>query len=155
MLQLGVSPCPGQQKKKGGYFMPKSANQAKDAAKEEIIWLPVDLLDNYPGSYVFGMDDEDTQRLVASIKSCGKILEPLTVMPNGHRYTIVAGNNRHAAAKILGHDTVPCRLLPEGVDPDEAFLVTNLTRRNKTHMQIARAVRCKKANGLGLLHSAT
>jgi len=121
--------------------MPKLVNQSKDAVKEEIIWLPVDLLDNYPGSYVFGMDDEDTQRLVASIKSCGKILEPLTVMQNGHRYTIVAGNNRHAAAKILKHDTVPCRLLPEGVDPDEAFLVTNLTRRNKTPMQIARAVR--------------
>lgn len=110
--------------------------------EEKIFWLPVDMLDDYP-SDVFGLDldNDNIQKLVSSIKSCGKILEPLTVMPDGHRYIIVAGRHRRAAAKILGHDTVPCRLLPDGVDPDEAFLVTNLARRDKTPMQIARAVR--------------
>jgi ParB family chromosome partitioning protein len=109
--------------------------------KDKILWLPVELLDDYPGGHVFGIDDGDIQKLVASIKSCGKILEPLTVIPDGHRYIIVAGHHRRTAARILGHDTVPCRLLPDGVDPDEAFLATNLVRRDKTPMQIARAVR--------------
>ncbi len=56
--------------------------------------------------------DRDIAALAASIKRVG-ILEPLLVVVDeahepGIRWVIVAGNRRHAAAKLAGVDVLPC-----------------------------------------------
>lgn len=112
--------------------------------EESIHWLPIKLLDEHPYNGIFNTNEEELQKLIASIKSCGGIIDPLIVQPRGDRYLIIAGNRRKLAAERLGHEMVPCRFLPEGADSFNVFLESNLTQRDKTPMQIARVIRAWK-----------
>lgn len=73
----------------------------------KIVYLPVDRVDPRPGNRAIG----DVTELAASIRAEG-IHTPLTVCPHVDgiegRWTAVAGNRRHAAAKAAGLSEVPC-----------------------------------------------
>ena len=40
-------------------------------------------------------------------------LRELLVVPNGDGYIVIAGNMRLEAAKAIGMETIPCKVLPE------------------------------------------
>ena len=52
----------------------------------------------------------DVTDLAASIKTNG-LLTPLSVVPNGSRYRVIAGHRRLAACKQAGTGSVPCFVL--------------------------------------------
>ena len=52
----------------------------------------------------------DVTDLAASIKANG-LLSPLSVVPNGERYRVIAGHRRLAACKQAGTGAVPCFVL--------------------------------------------
>ena len=51
-------------------------------------------------------DDEKLKELAESIRNEG-IIQPIVVQENGSRYTIVAGERRYRAAKLVGLAEVP------------------------------------------------
>src|SRR5262249_13712418 len=72
--------------------------------------------------------DEEMASLSDSIRSHG-ILQPLVVRPVGDRYQLIAGERRLRAAKQVGLDSVPVRVLDfNDQQVLEAALVENIQR---------------------------
>ncbi|MCW2632073.1 MAG: parB-like partition protein [Pseudonocardia sp.] len=83
------------------------------------------------------------EELAASIRSVG-LLQPLVVTPagDGHRYRIVAGHRRHAAAEIVGLEKLPCVVIHEVSESSRVAmqLVENSQRTDLTPMEQARGL---------------
>lgn len=82
----------------------------------------------------------DVTDLAASIKTNG-LLTPLSVVPNGSRYRVIAGHRRLAACKQAGIGFVPCFVL--GLDPLqqlEAMVTENCQREQLTVLEEADAI---------------
>lgn len=112
---------------------------------KKILEIPVDLLDDHPkNNHVFGINEEELEPLVVSIRALG-VLQPLTVKKKGDgRYMITAGHRRKYASIKAGLKTVPCYVLPDGSDGAEDDLMlaeANLNFRQLSPMNIARAIR--------------
>jgi len=74
--------------------------------KEQVVQLPVDLVQPNPLQPRGVITPESLEELVNSIKEHG-ILEPLVVAKTPAGYQIIAGERRWRAAKIVGLGTVP------------------------------------------------
>jgi len=74
------------------------------------------------------------------------MLHPLVVRPvGGGRYEIISGHQRLRAARLLGMEAVPCRIVEATDAQAEAMLIdANLQTRTLTPMEKARAVRRMK-----------
>lgn len=82
----------------------------------------------------------DVTDLAASIKANG-LLSPLSVVPNGERYRVIAGHRRLAACKQAGTGAVPCFVLD--LDPLrqlEAMVTENCQREQLTVLEEADAI---------------
>lgn len=82
----------------------------------------------------------DVTDLAASIKTNG-LLTPLSVVPNGSRYRVIAGHRRLAACEQAGIGFVPCFVL--GLDPLqqlEAMVTENCQREQLTVLEEADAI---------------
>lgn len=82
----------------------------------------------------------DVTDLAASIKTNG-LLTPLSVVPNGSRYRVIAGHRRLAACKQAGIGFVPCFVLQ--LDPLhqlEAMVTENCQREQLTVLEEADAI---------------
>lgn len=89
----------------------------------------------------------DVTDLAASIKTNG-LLTPLSVVPNGERYRVIAGHRRLAACKQAGIGAVPCFVL--GLDPLqqlEAMVTENCQREQLTTLEEADAIQGMLALG--------
>lgn len=112
--------------------------------------LRVDQLEAHPGNVrqVVG----NVTELAASIREHG-ILEPLVVTPlGGDLYRILAGHRRAAAARLAGHDRVPCIVRTFG-DVDDAeeivvMLVENVMRADLGPVEKAQALGRLRDKGL-------
>ena len=100
------------------------------------------------GSNVREVDlkSEGFKELAASVKTHG-ILEPLVVRPladaqNGHKWDLVAGYQRYAAAKVAGLTQVPVvvRYLNDS-ERAEVQLLENILRKDLTPMEEARGIK--------------
>ena len=70
----------------------------------------------------------DVTDLAASIKANG-LLSPLSVVPNGERYRVIAGHRRLAACKQAGTGAVPCFVLDlDPLQQLEAMVTENCQR---------------------------
>lgn len=85
---------------------------------------------------------DDLASLSASIRQKG-IIQPLIVRDAGDGYELVAGERRLRAAKEVGLDTVPVRVIDVSSDTDmlELSLVENLQRNDLNAIELAEGYR--------------
>lgn len=84
----------------------------------------------------------DVTDLAASIKTNG-LLTPLSVVPNGSRYRVIAGHRRLAACKQAGIGAVPCFVLQlDPLQQLEAMVTENCQREQLTVLEEADAIQC-------------
>lgn len=82
----------------------------------------------------------DVTDLAASIKTNG-LLTPLSVVPNGERYRVIAGHRRLAACKQAGIRAVPCFVLHlNPLQQLEAMVTENCQREQLTVLEEADAI---------------
>lgn len=82
----------------------------------------------------------DVTDLAASIKANG-LLSPLSVVPNGERYRVIAGHRRLAACKQAGTGAVPCFVLQlDPLQQLEAMITENCQREQLTVLEEADAI---------------
>lgn len=82
----------------------------------------------------------DVTDLAASIKTNG-LLTPLSVVPNGSRYRVIAGHRRLAACKQAGTGAVPCFVLDlDPLQQLEAMITENCQREQLTALEEADAI---------------
>lgn len=82
----------------------------------------------------------DVTDLAASIKANG-LLSPLSVVPHGQRYRVIAGHRRLAACKQAGTGAVPCFVLDlTPLQQLEAMVTENCQREQLTTMEEADAI---------------
>lgn len=110
---------------------------------EEAIVKNVDirLLDNNPDQPRKVFDEIKIMELSESIKQHG-IFQPILVVENGERYTIVAGERRFRAARKAGLKEVPVIVRKLGeVEMLEIALIENIQRENLNPIEEARAIK--------------
>lgn len=82
----------------------------------------------------------DVTDLAASIKTNG-LLSPLSVVPHGQRYRVIAGHRRLAACKQAGTGAVPCFVLQlDPLQQLEAMITENCQREQLTVLEEADAI---------------
>ena len=82
----------------------------------------------------------DVNDLAASIKTNG-LLTPLSVVPNGERYRVIAGHRRLAACKYAGIVAVPCFVLDlDPLQQLEAMVTEDCQREQLTVLEEADAI---------------
>lgn len=82
----------------------------------------------------------DVTDLADSIRANG-LLTPLSVVPNGERYRVIAGHRRLAACKQAGIVAVPCFVLQLGpLQQLEAMVTENCQREQLTVLEEADAI---------------
>lgn len=116
----------------------------------ELVYIPVDLLDDHEENAIFSLEEEGIAALAESIVSRG-VLQPLVVRkkPDG-RYRIIAGHRRKYAAIRAGKTEVPCVVRDDAGDDLVDLILTNLHARDITPMERARSYRALKEHFLSL-----
>jgi ParB family chromosome partitioning protein len=111
------------------------------SAHMDIINIAMDLIDEDTDQPRYQFDETSLQELMNSINELG-LLSPIKVrtMPNG-RYTIIYGNRRYKASRMLGRPTIPC-IVSNVTDEVEIYLeqiAENLTREGFSPIEEAEA----------------
>lgn len=104
----------------------------------EIKLINTSLIDPHPDNPRKNIGD--VTDLAASIKTNG-LLTPLSVVPNGSRYRVIAGHRRLAACKQAGTGSVPCFVLDlDPLQQLEAMITENCQREQLTVLEEADAI---------------
>lgn len=104
----------------------------------EIKLINTSLIDPHPDNPRKNIGD--VTDLAASIKTNG-LLSPLSVVPNGSRYRVIAGHRRLAACKQAGTGAVPCFVLDlDPLQQLEAMVTENCQREQLTVLEEADAI---------------
>jgi len=86
-------------------------------------------------------DEEGLQELAASIASVG-VIQPIVVVKNGSRYTIVAGERRFRASHMAGKTTIPAVIRDwDEITRTKAALIENLQRSDLNPVEVAGGLR--------------
>ena len=105
---------------------------------DQIKLINTSLIDPHPDNLRKNIGD--VTDLAASIKTNG-LLTPLSVVPNGERYRVIAGHRRLAACKQAGIVAVPCFVLNLGpLQQLEAMVTENCQREQLTVLEEADAI---------------
>lgn len=111
----------------------------------EIKLINTSLIDPHPDNPRKNIGDVND--LAASIKTNG-LLTPLSVVPNGERYRVIAGHRRLAACKQAGIGAVPCFVLHlNPLQQLEAMVTENCQREQLTTLEEADAIQGMLALG--------
>ena len=109
-----------------------------DYQSNQIKLINTSLIDPHPDNPRKNIGD--VSDLAASIKANG-LLSPLSVVPNGKRYRVIAGHRRLAACKQAGTGAVPCFVLDlDPLQQLEAMVTENTQREQLTTMEEADAI---------------
>lgn len=104
----------------------------------EIKLINTSLIDPHPDNPRKNIGD--VTDLAASIKT-NSLLTPLSVVPNGERYRVIAGHRRLAACKQAGTGAVPCFVLDlDPLQQLEAMVAENCQREQLTVLEEADAI---------------
>lgn len=104
----------------------------------EIKLINTSLIDPHPDNPRKNIGD--VTDLAASIKANG-LLSPLSVVPNGERYRVIAGHRRLMACKQAGTGAVPCFVLDlDPLQQLEAMVTENCQREQLTVLEEADAI---------------
>ncbi len=101
--------------------------------------VPIELLCPNPNNPRKRFDEEELDKLTASVRQLG-VLSPILVVADGEKYRIVAGERRYRAAKAAGFEEVPVlvRELTES-EEFEVMLTENLQREDLDPIEEAQA----------------
>lgn len=104
----------------------------------EIKLINTSLIDPHPDNPRKNIGD--VTDLADSIRANG-LLTPLSVVPNGERYRVIAGHRRLAACKQAGTGAVPCFVLDlDPLQQLEAMVTENCQREQLTVLEEADAI---------------
>lgn len=104
----------------------------------EIKLIDTGLIDPHPDNPRKNIGD--VTDLAASIKANG-LLSPLSVVPNGSRFRVIAGHRRLMACKQAGTGAVPCFVLDlDPLQQLEAMVTENCQREQLTALEEADAI---------------
>lgn len=123
----------------------KSTEVVKEVVKEVVSSKPVEvdigLIDRNPTQPRYTFDEKALAELSQSIKTHG-IIQPLIVVANGDRYTIVAGERRWRAAIKANLKTVPVIIKNYTKQQiAEIAIIENLQREDLNPIESARAIK--------------
>ncbi len=123
--------------------MPNPLEQAREAAGERVLQLPLADIAVNPGQPRRSFDQGKLNELAASIREQG-VLQPILVRPAGKpgKYEIVAGERRFRAAKLAELKTIPA-IVKELEDKTtlEIALIENIQRQELNPLEEAAAYR--------------
>jgi ParB family transcriptional regulator, chromosome partitioning protein len=128
------------QKRPVSQALPTQDESGKEG--QTVFELPLDTLRRNPSQPRREFSEESLQELADSIRSNG-ILQPLLAFEDGNLVTIIAGERRFRAAKMVGLETVPVLLKPR---PDSRSLMQmaileNLQREDLSPVELAEGYR--------------
>lgn len=91
-----------------------------------------------PNQPRMSFDDEELQELANSIKTLG-IIQPITLKKDGRTFTIISGERRFRAAKLVGLTTIPAyiRTVSDANTLLEMALVENIQRSDLNALEIS------------------
>jgi ParB family chromosome partitioning protein len=116
-----------------------SENLIPDLEKEEVIEIPIDLIQANPYQPRKHFDSEAMQELADSIRING-VLQPIIVKKISGGYMLVAGERRTKATKMAGFDTVPAIVRDYNNQYlAELALLENIQREDLTIVEEAQA----------------
>ncbi len=103
--------------------------------------VPIESIEVWEDAQARDLDTDELSSLIKSIKSEG-LQHPLTVMREGRRHKLLAGQRRLEALRRIGHDTVPVLVLDRDrfSDVSEAkavSIIENLHRKDMSAKDIA------------------
>lgn len=75
--------------------------------------LPIDLVDDPVRPSRESFDEEKLQELISSIDAAG-LIQPISVVENNGRFTVLAGHRRLIACRALHHVKIAARVYPAG-----------------------------------------
>jgi len=101
------------------------------------IRIPVEQIQPNPKQPRYDFDEQALNELAASVR-LHDIIQPLTVVKTGERYTLIAGERRWRAAKLAGLKDIPV-YIREADDQQllELALLENLQRENLNSIEVA------------------
>lgn len=121
-----------------------------ESFREEILNIPVRKLFPYSKQARQNFDEESLQNLAKTIKNHG-IRQPLTVVDisgSGEKYEVVSGERRLRAARIVGLERIPCRVLQKQKDAVEIAIIENLQREDLHPIEVARSLKALLDEGV-------
>ena len=125
----------------GGTNVNTLEEQALQADKSELQYLPLDLIQRGKYQPRRDMDPSALEELAQSIKAQG-VMQPIVVRPiDGGRFEIIAGERRWRASQLAGMDKLPAMVREV---PDEAAiamaLIENIQREDLNPLEEAQAL---------------
>ena len=128
---LASQPAPEQPRSPAAQLILHQADELEQAAAElpasEIAAAVIDANPWQPRSEI---SEDDLAELANSLEEHG-LVQPIVVRSQGDRYQLIAGQRRLAAARQLGWETVPVRVLEvDDRQMSEIAIVENLQRRD-------------------------
>jgi len=108
---------------------------------ESVLEFPINKIDINVNQPRKNFNKESLQELCDSIKQHG-IIQPIIIVPNGDRYTIVAGERRYRAAKMAGLKIIPAIIKNYTAKQiKEVALIENIQREDLNPVETAYALR--------------
>lgn len=130
-----------------GFDLAAVLGSVSDLNTEQIVKLPVELLDPDPDNF-YSLDG--LNELAGNIELMG-LLDPIRVRPSGERYTVVSGHRRRAAILLIRDggsdqfaDGVPC--IVEYGEASEAMRKLRLIYANANTRQLTSAELSRQAD---------
>ena len=104
-----------------------------------LVYPDVDWIEANPDQPRRRFDEADLAALADSIRKYG-LQQPIGVRELGpSRFQLVFGERRLRAVRALGQQTIPCILVPDGIDTAEVAVVENVLRADLTPFEEADA----------------
>lgn len=102
--------------------------------------IEISKIDNDPSQPRKNFDPSALQDLTESIKVHG-VIQPIIVVANGNRYTIIAGERRFRASKLAGKKTIPAIVKQYSEkERKEIALLENVQREDLNPIETARGM---------------
>ncbi len=105
-----------------------------------VVDIEMSLIDNNTKQPRKNFDANTLEELAQSIREYG-VVQPIIVVKNGKRYTIVAGERRFRASKLAGKKTIPAVIRDySDMQIKEIALLENIQREDLNPIETARAI---------------
>jgi len=135
------APVPGLGATAARLFLHSPAELEEAAAAAPLDEVAIALVDPNPWQPRTTIDDAALAELADSLRSHG-LVQPIVVRSRGERYQLIAGQRRLAAARRLGWEKIPARLLDvDDRQMAEIAIVENLQRRDLDALEKAASFR--------------
>lgn len=115
---------------------------------EEVVMIDIGRILPHPDNPRGEIEEEDCYELAASIKSTGRIIQPLIVVPFRDAFRAVEGHRRRIAGRLAGLQKLPC-IVREMTEEEQfdTMLIVNIQRAALTKVQEAHAFARKRSEG--------